>query len=288
MILSLLWLIALLPAACGLINGRDFPGINFDKIVFLSSWTQSGKVQFVNGEYREAATPGSAIETVVKLGDNIASGELDGKDAAAVILVTDPGSSGTFYDLALLLMGPKGWINQGVAFLGDRIKIHSLAIENDEIVVDLTNHGPGDKMCCPIQQAVHRFMLKGDRLMETSGEGRRTADQTLIGTTWKWRQTLYNNDTKAVPSNPDHYTLKLLPDGKISIRADCNLGGGVYRLNGSEIAIEITHTTRAACPLGSLDETYIRDLNAAAIYFMKDGALYIDLKYDTGTMKFSR
>jgi len=131
-------------------------------------------------------------------------------------------------------------------------------------------------------------MLKGDRLMETSGEGRRTADQTLIGTTWKWRQTLYNNDTKAVPSNPDHYTLKLLPDGKISIRADCNLGGGVYRLNGSEIAIEITHTTRAACPLGSLDETYIRDLNAAAIYFMKDGALYIDLKYDTGTMKFSR
>jgi heat shock protein HslJ len=74
------------------------------------------------------------------------------------------------------------------------------------------------------------------------------AGQTLIGTTWKWRQTLYSNDTKALPSNPDHYTLKLLLERKISIRATCNVGGGVYTLRGSELSIEITHTTMAACP----------------------------------------
>ncbi len=89
-----------------------------------------------------------------------------------------------------------------------------------------------------------------------------------------------------MPPGPDHYTLKLLPDGKVSIRADCNLGGGVYTLRGNEISIEITHTTRAACPPESLEQTYIRDLNAAVIYFMKGDFLYIDLKYDTGTMKF--
>ena len=98
---------------------------------------------------------------------------------------------------------------------------------------------------------------------------------------------MYNNDTKVLPPNPDHYTLKLLPDGKVNIRADCNRGGGVYTLDGRKISIEITHTTRAACPPGSLEGRYIRDLNAAAIYFMKDDALYIDLKYDTGTMKFT-
>ena len=124
--------------------------------------------------------------------------------------------------------------------------------------------------------------------METNGQGREAAGQILIGTTWKWQQTLYNNDTKAVPLNPEHYTLKLLPDGRINIRADCNRGGGVYILDGRKISIEVTHTTRAACPPGSLEQVYIRDLNAAAIYFMMDDALYIDLKYDTGTLKFSR
>jgi len=47
----------------------------------------------------------------------------------------------------------------------------------------------------------------------------------LISTVWKWQQTLYNNDRKKAPPNPENYTLKLLPDGKVSIRADCNLGG---------------------------------------------------------------
>jgi heat shock protein HslJ len=288
MIKGLLWVIVLCRLTSGFAEARELPEINFDKIVFLSGWTKSGKVQLVNGEYREPAVPGSATETVVKLTDHIAVGKLGRKDAAAVILVTEPGGSGTFHDLALLLRGPEGWMNQDVAFLGDRIKIHSLAIENGAIVVDMTTHGPGDRMYCPTLHAVQRFVLRDDRLVETSTEAQRTVDQKLIGTVWKWQQTLYNNDTKALPPNPDHYTLKLLPDGKVNIRADCNRGGGVYTLDGRKISVEITHTTRAACPPGSLEGKYIRDINAAAIYFIRDDALYIDLKYDTGTMKFMK
>lgn len=287
-ILSLLWVFLLLSVASGLAEAGDPPDINFDKIVFLSSWTKSGKVQLVNREYREPTSPGSATQTIVKLTDNIACGKVNGKAAAAVILVTDPGGSGTFYDLALLLKGPAGWMNQDIAFLGDRVKIHSLIIENDAIMVNMTTHGPGDVMCCPTRQGIQRFVLNGDRLVQTSDQGRDAAGQILIGTTWKWQQTLYSNDTKAVPLNPEHYTMKLLPDGRVSIRADCNFGGGVYQLNGRSISIGITHTTRAACPPGSLEQRYIRDLNAAAIYFMRDEALYIDLKYDTGTMRFMR
>jgi len=129
---------------------------------------------------------------------------------------------------------------------------------------------------------------RGDRPVKTTGENRGAAEQKFISILWKWQQTLYNNDTKAVPHTPENYTLKLFPDGKVSIRVDCNVGGGIYRLDGSGISIEITHTTRAACPPGSLEQTYIRDLNAAAVYFMKGDSMYIDLKYDTGTMKFSK
>ena len=114
------------------------------------------------------------------------------------------------------------------------------------------------------------------------------ADQMLIDTLWKWQQTLYSNDTKSLPPNPENYTLKLLPDGKINIRADCNLGGGVYTLRGNEISIQITHTTRAACPPESLEQSYIQDLNVAGRYRVEDEFLYIDLKNDTGTMKFMR
>ena len=59
-------------------------------------------------------------------------------------------------------------------------------------------------------------------------------------------------------------------------------------MDGSKISIEITHTAMAACPPESLEQNYIRDLNAAAIYFFKSDVLYIDLKYDTGTMKFMK
>jgi len=203
-------------------------------------------------------------------------------------VVTDPGGSGSFYDLALLVKKPQGWINQDVAFLGDRIKIHSLAVVNNEIVIDMTNHGPADAMCCPTRHVVQRYALKENRLVKASEEVRGSVGPVLVETVWRWQQTIYNNDTKAVPLDPEKYTLKLLPDGKVSIRADCNLGGGVYALRGNEISIEITHTTRAACPQESLEQTYIRDLNAAANYFTKGDFLYIDLKYDTGTMKVTR
>ena len=103
---------------------------------------------------------------------------------------------------------------------------------------------------------------------------------------WKWQQTLYNNDTEVVPDNPDRYTVTFDPDGKIYLRADCNRGGGRYSVDGKNIVIEVTHTTRAMCPPDSLDQAFIKNLNAARIHFLQQGNLYLDLKYDTGTMKF--
>jgi len=288
MIRSLWLLIVLFQLACGLALAGELAEINFDRIVFLSSWTKSGRVQFSSGEYHEPATLGSTTELTVTLTDQRAFGKLDGKEAGAVIVVTDPGGSGSFYDLALLVKKPQGWTNQDVTLLGDRIKIHSLAVVNDEIAVDMTNHGPADAMCCPTRHVVQRYALRENRLVKVGEEVHGNVDPVLVDTVWRWQQTIYNNDRKAVPLNPENYTLKLLPDGKASIRADCNLGGGVYTLRGNEISIEITHTTRAACPPESLEQDYIRDINASARYFVESNILQIDLKGNTGTMRFVR
>ena len=104
---------------------------------------------------------------------------------------------------------------------------------------------------------------------------------------WEWQHTLYNNDTTMVPGDPGHYTVVFEPNGKVSLRADCNLGGGSYSVEGKRIAIKVTHTTRAMCPPDSLEQAFIKNLNAASIYFFKKENLYLDLKYDTGTMKLS-
>ena len=125
MIQKLLLLFTLLYLGCGLTQAGELCEINFDKIVFLSSWVKSGKVQLVNGEYRGPAASDSVTELVVKLAGPIATGKLSGKEAGAVILTTQSGGSGTFYDMALLIKEEQGWINQDLAFLGDRINIHS-------------------------------------------------------------------------------------------------------------------------------------------------------------------
>ena len=44
-------------------------------------------------------------------------------------------------------------------FLGDGVKIHSISIENNQIAVDITTHGPNHRICCPTQRIVQSFVL---------------------------------------------------------------------------------------------------------------------------------
>ena len=274
-------------AACGGSDeaGPDSPDALRD-LTYQSSWVQSGSVTLSDGEYREATAPGAASEVVVRLTDKQAVGAVGGQLVGAAVLVSDPGGSGTFYDLALLGFGPEGWENVDTELLGDRIEVHSVAIADDRIVLELTTHAPGDPMCCPTRQETRRFAVDGGRLRLVSEEGPAAAPETIVGIVWKWQETLFNDDTRTAPPQPEHYTLTLQRDGNIAVRADCNRGGGVYLVDGSQISIEVTHTTRAMCPPESLDTVFLRDLNRAAIFVLEAGHLYIDLEYHTGTMKF--
>ncbi|MCP4196097.1 MAG: META domain-containing protein [Proteobacteria bacterium] len=139
-------------------------------MTYQSEWTQSGTATLVDGQYSEQAAPGSATKTVVSLTEHIAIGTLDGEPAAAVVLVTDPGGSGTFYDLAVVT-NPNGHpTNVASTHLGDRVKINSIDIVEDQIVIDMVKQGPDDPMCCPTQQVVQTYELQGDQLVETSSE----------------------------------------------------------------------------------------------------------------------
>jgi heat shock protein HslJ len=226
--------------------------------------------------------------TTVRLTDNIAYGQLNNQAVAAVVLVTDPGGSGTFYDLAVVVNQNGTPTNVATTSLGDRVQINSSNVENNQIVVDMVQAGPDDPLCCPSQQVLKTFELQGDQLVEVSSQVTESeSSPELVDTIWRWDQTLMNNDDTFVPDNPNNYTVQFLPDGTVSIQADCNRVGGSYTTDGSSITIETGPTTLVACPPGSLGDEFETQLSGAAIYFIEDQNLFLDLKFDSGTMRFS-
>jgi heat shock protein HslJ len=113
-----------------------------------------------------------------------------------------------------------------------------------------------------------------------------TGSIELSGSSWQWLQMVTPVETVSV-DNPTNYLVEFMPDGLISIQADCNTGSGSYEFDGSALSINITSTTLALCPEGSLSDLFIRSLNAAAIPFEQNGNLFIDLFADGGTMEFA-
>jgi heat shock protein HslJ len=264
------------------------PSADLGGITVRSGRFPSGAVTLRNGEYREPAAPGTAAATVVKLTDRRAFGAVNGRDAAAVVIVTNSGGSGTFFDLALLVKGEGEWVNVDTYFLGDRVKVHSVGMGDNEIFVAMTMHGPGDALCCPTQERTRRFALQADRLIAQEGEKRtERVMRGIVGPVWRWVRTRYADDTRLTrAADAAGYTLQLKPEGTIHVRGDCNVSGGSFTLKDSELSITITHSTMAACPEGSPENAFIRDLNRTGRFLLKNGGLYLDLKLDSGTMEF--
>jgi heat shock protein HslJ len=256
----------------------------------------TGTVQLTNGVYTETVAPESAMVTSIELTDFVAVGELNGQPAAAAILVSTTGGSGVFYDLAVVTQQDGQWTNVATTFLGDRVTINSLAIANNQVIVDMVTQGPNDPMCCATQQVVNAYELQGDKLIQVSSETigtvgattttTRTAESGIVGIVWQWVDTAYSNDTTTTVPNPANYTMALLPDGTVTLQVDCNRGGGTYTLDGSQLTINVATLTRMACPAGSLSEEYVQSLNSAASYVMDGADLIVNMAMDAGNMRF--
>jgi heat shock protein HslJ len=265
-------------------------GETLKNMEYKSEFTQSGVAPLVGGEYREQAAPGSATETVVMLTEHVAYGQLDGQEAAAVILVTDPGGSGTFYDLAAVVEQDGQPVNIATTLLGDRAQIQALSIAGNEIVVEMITHGPDDPMCCPTQQVVQTYALQGEELVQTSSQvtgSTEAATDSLTGVIWKWERFLESNDNTIVVDDPRKYTVEFLADGTVAIQADCNRASGSYTVEGSNLTIEIGPATLAMCPPDSLSDQYLRYLGEVVSHVFDGGKLALALRYDTGIMIFS-
>jgi heat shock protein HslJ len=108
----------------------------------------------------------------------------------------------------------------------------------------------------------------------------------LVGVVWNWQGTTTPTGD-IVPDDPSEYTIEFRADGTAAIHADCNNNQATYTTDGSSIQIELGPMTMVQCPKGSYSDQFLKDLDAAAIYNLGDGNLFIDLYADGGTMFFS-
>jgi hypothetical protein len=146
---------------------------------YRSEWSANGKIKLHEGIYQEKIAPDSAAELVIKLSDRIAFGDLngDGAEDSAVILISDPGGSGTFYDLAAVINFNGKPQHTASVFLGDRVKVEEVSIRSGKIVVKMVTHDRTDPMCCPSLKVEQEYALHGDALVnqpvKTKTSGRR-------------------------------------------------------------------------------------------------------------------
>ena len=97
------------------------------------------------------------------LDDAIAFGDLDADGIADAVtaLTYNGGGTGHFKSLVVVLNDKGQPAHVASHFLGDRISINALEIENGVITLEVNTHGPGDGLCCPSVHTVARFRVVG-------------------------------------------------------------------------------------------------------------------------------
>ena len=110
----------------------------------------------------------------------------------------------------------------------------------------------------------------------------------LVGHPWNWVATQTPEELLA-PADPSLYTVQFFADSSTALRADCNRGRSTFSTTADGgLTIPPGALTRAMCPPGSLDTKYLSQLANTAHWFLRGDTLYIDLRMDSGTMRFAR
>ena len=120
-----------------------------------------GTATLIGGRFEAPAAPGSASKITASLQAS-ANGMIGGQPAAAVVLASSGGGSGTFFDLYVVDAMVKTIAR---AALGDRIVLKALSVKaTGRIVVSMVAHAPGEPQCCPTAAQTREYALQNGAL----------------------------------------------------------------------------------------------------------------------------
>ena len=117
----------------------------------------------------------------------------------------------------------------------------------------------------------------------------------LLGKTWRWRATQYNDEEWVGLEKAGVYEFSLADEedgdheGKVSVQVDCNRATGAYELRDFSLRLEVLTATRAQCSEPDLDLAFLHDLNRVVnLRLEEDDTLVLRLDNDAGMMYFER
>jgi len=134
-------------------------------MTYISELTPSGEVTLVDGQFEDVDNRYVAVLA----SEPRAFGQINGQDAAAVLLGENSGGSGIFTSLALVLDQGGEPVNVASTLLGDRVDVYALTIDLDRIIVELVRQGPNDPMCCPTEVAQIIYVLGDNNQLIEAG-----------------------------------------------------------------------------------------------------------------------
>ena len=122
-------------------------------------------IELTNGSF-EQGTPGVADYISVQVTDFAASGDLDGdgSEETAALISENYGGTGVFVFLAIYSNTGSAPEFLTSAIVDDRPQLNSLSIEDGEVFLDATIHGPDEPMCCPTLQTTRHYQMVNNQL----------------------------------------------------------------------------------------------------------------------------
>jgi hypothetical protein len=124
-------------------------------------------VTLANGRAESPTAPGSAAKAVTTLNQK-AVGDLDGdgRNDATALLIHEPGGSGSFTYVAVVLNAPTGAKATNALLVGDRIAGQAVRLDGKTVVVDFLDRRAGEAFTvAPSVPTTKRFVIRDGALV---------------------------------------------------------------------------------------------------------------------------
>ena len=209
----------------------------------------------VNGKAEKEYPGGGATKNIVSLFGEPAIGDLDGDGDAdgALLLVNNPGGSGTFYYAVLVMNNDNKYIATNVLLLGDRIAPQTVEIHDGRAVYNYAERPAGTSMIARNSEGkslwIHYDKKSGnigEWVKDFEGEAD-PARMSLGMKKWIWIKTEDGKGGVVTPKNVGDFGITFNKDGNITVDTDCNSMGGPYTTVADKLSFGDMFSTLMHC-----------------------------------------
>lgn len=151
--LIIIFLTAIIGSACagGVKDAAGPPASSGTDPLNATYTIEDRALSLVNGRFNEAAAPGSATRIMAEVFGLPLYGDLDhdGDEDAVVVILYDPGGSGTFYYIAAAINQNGSYRGTAGYLLGDRIIAQFVRFDDGIVQVHFLDRRPTEPMSAP-------------------------------------------------------------------------------------------------------------------------------------------